>query len=643
MSKIITLGPFAGHSFTPSYQLQAYRNGNPAKPIPKSALDLRSAATIQTVKNMQDASGTFTITLKDRRAMRQVREMDVFRIRLSGHRSPTLTTVLRGVVDSVTPGGSADVAGSENHVTISGRCVGKYVQVASLFLPVWDPDGALPTALTFGLGDVTQKGSPTYKAGGTRPYDIWQYIVENYLFGTKDQVGTSGIPNSVHWLHPRERFAHNVGLNVPFLQFDEDSLATVLQSLQVLGFTETWIDEIGRIVYRKPQWDQPIRYTLPAGNLIDWDFSRSDDQTATYVEVIPVGDPGIDSGTAQALRAGRAPVPSSYVRAGGTKTQLGKYVSDEFIIETDKHGQPTAKGRANPWWQRQRRLGLRPQQVQSPLIVTQEQAQAQAEGLLRFYSRMDKQMQLTFPGCPEVRLGFTLRCHGELEGEAIDRTGYLEQVTHSYTETTDGGQYTTSIACTHGRDAIDPFTNRPDPKWGEITLPKYNPADLADGNGSGVLDSGGGNAGSGGGQPASVGYPLAKRGSLIGTPYVGTHAKAFNVAGGSDNWESENAIDIGVPTGTAVFAVSDGTIGPEFGSLGSGGRFAGLRLHLVTSDNEWYYAHLSSFYPGIKPGVKVKKGDRLGSSGEANGVQHLHIACLTKANPQTLLGWGGGS
>lgn len=72
--------------------------------------------------------------------------------------------------------------------------------------------------------------------------------------------------------------------------------------------------------------------------------------------------------------------------------------------------------------------------------------------------------------------------------------------------------------------------------------------------------------------------------------------------------------------------MADGTIGTSFGSLGSGGRFAGLRLHLVTGDNEFYYAHLSSFAKGLHPGSVVKAGQIIGYSGEANGVPHLHIA-----------------
>lgn len=132
-----------------------------------------------------------------------------------------------------------------------------------------------------------------------------------------------------------------------------------------------------------------------------------------------------------------------------------------------------------------------------------------------------------------------------------------------------------------------------------------------------------------------MGYPLSQRGTLIGYPYVGTH----NLG----NWESDNAIDIGAAKGTNVFAVDDGTIGSQIGLLPGGnnqgvGPLAGYRLHLVTAANEWYYAHLSEIASNIKAGMKVRKGQYLGRSGVANGVQHLHIAC-ERGNPQKLLGW----
>jgi murein DD-endopeptidase MepM/ murein hydrolase activator NlpD len=125
------------------------------------------------------------------------------------------------------------------------------------------------------------------------------------------------------------------------------------------------------------------------------------------------------------------------------------------------------------------------------------------------------------------------------------------------------------------------------------------------------------------------GYPLGKHGKLIGFPNQGTHTLG--------NWESDNAVDISASVGTPVVAMFDGTIGSQFGSLGEGGRFAGLRLHLDGKGNNAYYAHLSRFAAGIRPGTRVRKGQVIGYSGSANGVAHLHLAVL-HGDPRSYLG-----
>jgi murein DD-endopeptidase MepM/ murein hydrolase activator NlpD len=111
--------------------------------------------------------------------------------------------------------------------------------------------------------------------------------------------------------------------------------------------------------------------------------------------------------------------------------------------------------------------------------------------------------------------------------------------------------------------------------------------------------------------------------SLIATP--ADHEKRA-----IGNWESDNALDLGVAFGTPVYAAFGGTIGDQFGSLNSDNPLmAGLRLHLLGQGDELYYQHLSKFAPGIKPGVKVKPGQLLGYTGRANGVNHLHIGDRT--------------
>jgi hypothetical protein len=108
-------------------------------------------------------------------------------------------------------------------------------------------------------------------------------------------------------------------------------------------------------------------------------------------------------------------------------------------------------------------------------------------------------------------------------------------------------------------------------------------------------------------------------GSRIGAPHQGTHTIG--------NWQSDNAVDVGIPEGTPIYATTAGTIGSRFGALDSSNpRMAGLRLNLEGPTDNFYYAHLSRFASGIRPGVRVRAGQLLGYSGSANGTPHLHFA-----------------
>jgi murein DD-endopeptidase MepM/ murein hydrolase activator NlpD len=123
---------------------------------------------------------------------------------------------------------------------------------------------------------------------------------------------------------------------------------------------------------------------------------------------------------------------------------------------------------------------------------------------------------------------------------------------------------------------------------------------------------------------AGPAWPLATvRGELGEVPWTpGTGHAA------GQNWQSSNALDVNVPVGTPVLAVADGVISDSlgFGDTGKGGRFAGMRLHLVADDGEtWFYTHLSSIC--VEPGERVARGQQLGESGSALGVGHLHLAC----------------
>jgi peptidoglycan LD-endopeptidase LytH len=112
------------------------------------------------------------------------------------------------------------------------------------------------------------------------------------------------------------------------------------------------------------------------------------------------------------------------------------------------------------------------------------------------------------------------------------------------------------------------------------------------------------------------GWAIPASGKVIGTPGAGTHTLG--------NWESDRALDIALKYGTPVRSPFGGVITPQFGSLGSSGRFQGSRLHVRNPTNEWYAAHLSRYAPGIRPGVTVRPGQIIGYSGSASGVSHLH-------------------
>jgi murein DD-endopeptidase MepM/ murein hydrolase activator NlpD len=118
-------------------------------------------------------------------------------------------------------------------------------------------------------------------------------------------------------------------------------------------------------------------------------------------------------------------------------------------------------------------------------------------------------------------------------------------------------------------------------------------------------------------------YPLALQGVVVGCPFVpgSTHSPYAP----PHNLESHNAVDLAVPVGTPVLAVADGTIGSLLGPLDSADpHLAGLRVHLDTPTEHFYYAHLSQI--DVTPGEPVHKGQVIGLSGEAAGVAHLHFA-----------------
>ena len=127
----------------------------------------------------------------------------------------------------------------------------------------------------------------------------------------------------------------------------------------------------------------------------------------------------------------------------------------------------------------------------------------------------------------------------------------------------------------------------------------------------------------------SAGYPLAKRGQMIGTPHSGTHTLG--------NWQSDNAVDVGTPNGTPVLAPGHGVVEKVRGGYAGGSsRFDGFQVTVRLADGQRiFYTHLSKV--AVKPGQRVRANQTIGRSGSANGVPHLHMG-VERGDPRRYLG-----
>jgi murein DD-endopeptidase MepM/ murein hydrolase activator NlpD len=142
----------------------------------------------------------------------------------------------------------------------------------------------------------------------------------------------------------------------------------------------------------------------------------------------------------------------------------------------------------------------------------------------------------------------------------------------------------------------------------------------------GVSGASGGGASFSGGNVKTNGYPLGRAGRVIGVPHQGTHTLG--------NWQSDNAVDIGVPVGTPMVALEGGTVVKVRHHPQDNGRFAGDQITIRGADgNSFFYAHGVS---GVKPGQKVHSGDVIGRSGSANGVAHLHFG-VERGDPRKII------
>ena len=130
---------------------------------------------------------------------------------------------------------------------------------------------------------------------------------------------------------------------------------------------------------------------------------------------------------------------------------------------------------------------------------------------------------------------------------------------------------------------------------------------------------------------------LASRGLAI--PVLGASARdiqdTFNQTRGANDSRGairHEATDIIAPRGAPVVAVEDGVIKKLFTS-----RWGGLTIYQFDPSGTYcyYYAHLDRYAEGIKEGMQVHRGDKIGyvgSTGDA-ASPHLHFA-IFKLGPE---------
>lgn len=89
-----------------------------------------------------------------------------------------------------------------------------------------------------------------------------------------------------------------------------------------------------------------------------------------------------------------------------------------------------------------------------------------------------------------------------------------------------------------------------------------------------------------------------------------------------------NAIDIMAPRGTPIVSATDGTVEKLFFSHGGGG----ITAYVRSPDGQWmhYYAHLDAYAPTLKEGLRLRRGDPIGTVGSTGNASpdgpHLHYA-----------------
>jgi len=140
----------------------------------------------------------------------------------------------------------------------------------------------------------------------------------------------------------------------------------------------------------------------------------------------------------------------------------------------------------------------------------------------------------------------------------------------------------------------------------------------------------------------SGGARRSEGGSLLLVPVSGVRTEDLvdTYTHARSEGRSHDAIDIAAPHGTPVVAVTEGTVLKLF--LSDQG---GITLYQLDLDQRtlYYYAHLDRYAPGIREGMRLRRGDLIGYVGDTGnsgaGNYHLHFEISTTADPAQY--WGG--
>jgi len=127
-------------------------------------------------------------------------------------------------------------------------------------------------------------------------------------------------------------------------------------------------------------------------------------------------------------------------------------------------------------------------------------------------------------------------------------------------------------------------------------------------------------------------------------PYGAKYSAANQKVTGSP---THRGVDFAGKAGTPVYSPYAGTLLSALGGGWNGGR--GNYISTQFDGGYGLFEHLQNFAPGLKPGMKITPGMLLGymgSTGNANGVNHLHFEARKNINdpgssfdPSPWFGW----